>query len=76
MREPAVVVENYTFWFKAPGGKRILALDDISFSIDRGDFVLIRGPSGSGKSTLALNLEGVYEDFYGGYTQGRILVNH
>ena len=32
------------------GGQRIL--DGLSFSIERGDFVLLKGPSGSGKSTL------------------------
>src|SRR5688572_528611 len=74
--DPAIVVENYSFWFKLTGGERLLALDDVSSSIDVGEFALILGASGSGKSTLALNLVGIYPDYYGGFNEGRILVNH
>lgn len=76
MPDPALVVEDYSFWFKLPGGGRALALEGVSFDVAAGELLLVLGTSGAGKSTLALNLVGVYPDFFGGFNSGRILVNH
>ncbi len=52
-------------------GEHILkAMDDVNFTIDEGEFVVILGPSGAGKSTL-LNLLGGLDTV----TSGQIIVN-
>jgi putative ABC transport system ATP-binding protein len=49
--EPVVVCQNLTKKFTR-GQNEILALDDVTETIRRGEFIALMGPSGSGKSTL------------------------
>lgn len=47
------------------GHEQLIVLEELDFSISKGEFVSIVGPSGSGKSTF-LNIIGLLDDTYSG----------
>lgn len=62
-------VENLTKTY-GEGINEVKALDDISFCVDKGEFVAIIGPSGSGKSTLLHIIGGVDKA-----TEGKVYID-
>lgn len=54
-----VITENLTKTFHAGRKDEIIALDHISFSIEKGEFVGFIGPNGAGKSTTIKVLTGI-----------------
>ena len=69
MSDIVLELQNVTRIF-GEGDTQVKALDNVSFSIKRGEFVLIVGSSGSGKSTL-LNMIGLLDK----PTSGKVILD-
>jgi len=63
---PAVSLENVTKIY----GENTVALEDVSFDIPEGEFVVLLGPSGAGKSTMLRVLNGLTQP-----TEGEVVIN-
>ena len=53
MKDTFIKVENLSFAYENENGQKIPAVKNVSFTIERGEFVAVLGHNGSGKSTLA-----------------------
>lgn len=60
--------------YKYPGGAK-LALDDISFCVEPGEFIGIIGRNESGKSSLCQAIAGLIPNFYKGAYGGKVLID-
>ena len=65
-----IEVRHLTHCYSAGTPLSTVALDDISFRIDDGEFVGIIGHTGSGKSTLVQHLNGLLKP-----TSGEVLID-
>jgi energy-coupling factor transport system ATP-binding protein len=70
-RRPEATLDAVSFWYPRTGKP---VLSDLSWQIDRGEFVVVAGPSGSGKSTMLRCLNGLVPHFSGGRFGGQASV--
>ena len=68
--EPILRVENVNYIYSAGTPFEHKALDNVSFSVERGEFIGIIGHTGSGKSTLMQHLNGLLKP-----TSGKIILD-
>ena len=67
---PILEVKNLTYIYSAGTPFEHKALDQVSFSVERGEFIGIIGHTGSGKSTLMQQLNGLLKP-----TSGQVLLD-
>lgn len=69
---PALVVENLTCQYRTRSEP---ALDDVSFTVEKGQIVLIAGSSGCGKTTLLRCINGLIPRSYSASMSGSIVIH-
>ncbi|WP_139905233.1 ABC transporter ATP-binding protein [Clostridium thermarum] len=72
MRKNAISIKNYSFRYP---NTETWVLDNLNFTLDYGEFILLSGFSGEGKSTLLNSINGIIPNIVPGEQKGEILVN-
>ena len=67
---PILEIKNLSYIYSAGTPFEHIALDDVSFSVNKGEFIGIIGHTGSGKSTLIQHLNGLLKP-----TSGQVLLD-
>ncbi|MCR4744942.1 MAG: energy-coupling factor transporter ATPase [Lachnospiraceae bacterium] len=57
--KPLLILDHISYVYSAGSNEEIKALDDVSFTIKKGEFIGLIGHTGSGKSTLVQHLNGL-----------------
>jgi len=71
--EALAVIETRSLTYMYPGATKP-AIEDVSITIERGEFAILTGPSGCGKTTLCRCFNGLIPHFYGGKLEGDVVV--
>jgi energy-coupling factor transporter ATPase len=67
------VIETKNVTYTYPGATKP-SIENVSITINKGDFVILTGPSGCGKTTLCRCFNGLVPHFYNGKLEGTITV--
>lgn len=63
--------ENVAFTYDQGSKNPEMAIEDINFEVNQGEYICITGPTGSGKSTLVQHINGLLKP-----TRGRLLIDN
>jgi len=69
--ETQIELKNYGFTYR---GAKTKALDDVSFSVYKGEFLSIIGPTGAGKTTICRGIVGLTPSIFDGKPEGEIFI--
>ncbi len=68
---PLIEIKNLTHIYSKGTALENKALDSVSFSIEKGEFIGVIGPTGSGKSTLIKHINGLLKP-----TSGKVIIDN